>query len=427
MHNVSTNKDLINAYLHYGYLPPAEIPPFLFELDQKSDLDYSVTGVSRLLDKVFEESLRAYNNIGTCVVPVSGGWDSRILLGMALEHFPADRVRTYTFGSPGQLDYEIGRKIAKVAGVEHTAVNLKNIELSWEDLIASVKRSPWTYVPDSFFNMYCYHSVAINSDLILSGFMGDPLTGGHQYLDDSNSITEIFAKSQAITKSKITSFNYSPEHSLPSISSNGILSKHQLYDLGVRQAHCITRIISTKKMWDEWGYTLGQINGTDADLITPFAMKEWIQYWVQAPESEKKDRKLYLELLNARFPKLANAPSKDYYGAKTASGTGFRFRKKMYHGNILLHRYFPFIFDEPPHMKNYLNYSTAFRNRDDYKNILDRAISYLKEKELTPWLDFGKYRNEHRDKTSDHSKLFLLLIGLALNVSANGLKSVEGI
>lgn len=416
---------IINDYLHYGYLPPSKIPAFLTELKIDESYEYTVQSASELLDSIFSDILEETSNVDSCIIPLSGGWDSRILLGMAKKYFAVENIKTYTFGIPGQLDFEIGRKVAEAAGVQHQEINLLDVTIEWEDLLASVEESPWAYVPDSFFNKLSYRKVASGNDIILSGFMGDPLTGGHKYLKNSESVAKTFAKKQAITNENITLDEYDPVASLPKISGDPILSWHQLYDLGVRQAHCITRIISSRNVWDDWTRTLGTIRGTDAELITPFAMKKWIQYWIQAPDEVKENRKLYLDLIHYKFPELARSPSKNFYGARKGSGNEFYFRKKIYHGQILLNRYFPSLFDEPVHMMNYLNYARAFKNREDYKKVLDQAIDFLELKDLTPWLDFKKYKKEHNMGSSDHSKLFLLLIGLALNIHVNGLNGID--
>src|SRR5690625_7878668 len=81
--------------------------------------------------------------------------------------FPAHQIETYTFGSHGQLDYEIGKKVAKAARVEHTAFNLEKVSLKWDHLKGSTRKTPWTYTMDSFFNKYCYSEMQSGAGVIL--------------------------------------------------------------------------------------------------------------------------------------------------------------------------------------------------------------------------------------------------------------------
>lgn len=408
----------INDYLYFGYLPPSEFPDFLSKLEGAELSEYSLKSTISLLEEVFEDALELSDGSGYCIIPVSGGWDSRILLGLALERFSANQIKTYTFGTPGQLDFEIGAKVSKEAGVEHRKIDLNNVELSWKKLLHSVEESPWTYVPDSFFNKYCYRKMAGEKDIILSGFMGDPLTGGHLHEKDDEQAIQNFLKEQVMVRSmKLTSEDYNPKASLPDVPKQKELTFHEMLDFGVRQAHCIAPIISSEKAWRSWGTELGRIKGSNSKVITPFTHPKWATYWIHAPAELKKQRKMYLNVLNEKFPKLAKLPSKNFYGAKQADGISAYMRKKVYHGQILLNKKMPHVFRMPNHLINYLDYGTAFRRRDDYREILLTAFNFLNENRLTPWLNLQKFLKEHDEYKADYSKVFLLLIGLVLNLN----------
>src|SRR6056297_1334362 len=163
----STSLKVANDYLHYGYLPPDTLPEFIKKGLKKNDKAvYSAAYLSSLLDRIFNDSVEHFSGNGYCIVPVSGGWDSRILLGLALENFPSNQIKTYSFGTRGQLDFDLGKKLSKKVGVEHVEFDLSKIELTFEELKKSVQKSPWTYVPDAFFNSYCYLKMAGNEDII---------------------------------------------------------------------------------------------------------------------------------------------------------------------------------------------------------------------------------------------------------------------
>jgi len=67
-------------------------------------------------------------------------------------------------------------------------------------------------------------------------------------------------------------------------------------------------------------------------------------------------------------------------------------------------------------MLNYLDFE--FRNREVYKEILEKSRMILKEHSLVDWLDFDVLKQEHMKYDQQHSKLFLILAGLALNVES---------
>ncbi len=75
------------------------------------------------------------------MIPLSGGLDSRTLLGLALELLSPSRIRTYTYGVPSSFDYELGNRLAREAGTRHTTIILRPEPPSIDDLIAIAKRT----------------------------------------------------------------------------------------------------------------------------------------------------------------------------------------------------------------------------------------------------------------------------------------------
>ncbi len=66
-------------------------------------LDYSPEDASRLLDRVFDELLKQSANNGLYVIPISGGWDSRIIAGAIRERLDAREIKMVTFGGAGSI------------------------------------------------------------------------------------------------------------------------------------------------------------------------------------------------------------------------------------------------------------------------------------------------------------------------------------
>lgn len=67
-------------------------------------------------------------------IPLSGGLDSRGILGALLECTSAQNIYTFTFGIPGTYDYEIGNMIAKKDGTKHKCINLLNYQYTQYEL-----------------------------------------------------------------------------------------------------------------------------------------------------------------------------------------------------------------------------------------------------------------------------------------------------
>jgi hypothetical protein len=69
------------------------------------------------LEDAFVSGAKGFDSL---VVPLSGGRDSRLLLGLALKH-GQHKISTFTLGQPGSLDFEIGTGLAQRLGLDSRA------------------------------------------------------------------------------------------------------------------------------------------------------------------------------------------------------------------------------------------------------------------------------------------------------------------
>ena len=105
----------VNSFLRLGY--------FIDYPGKRAPIDFSRIDKARYSDVPFEELVRVgvgklRNTVGELwvegrehVVPLSGGLDSRLILGALLEHSDARDIRTFTYGIAGSYDFEIGNAV----------------------------------------------------------------------------------------------------------------------------------------------------------------------------------------------------------------------------------------------------------------------------------------------------------------------------
>jgi len=407
-------------YLYYGYAQKkGRIAGDLDAVRSKDNPSLSPKEAAEVFDACLDDLFQCIPQDGCVVVPISGGWDSRILLGAAMERFERSRIKTVSFGVPGQLDFDIGGQIASKFGLEHHAFDLSKVELIWENLLASVEESPWTYVPDGYFNRLAVSQVArSSSDVVLSGFMGDPLTGGHL----SRAITPVEALEEFTKKQRrekrlwLPLPEYDPKESLRNIMPQQGLCCSDILDFEVRQASCIASIVTPQDRWNSWGGDIGSMPSTGAKVLAPFVHPKWAAYWLAVPNELKMGQKLYLEVMMQKFPELAAMPSK--YSLGTETKISFMVERVKAKVMNLAGRVIPQLGVRYSKSLNYVDFARAFRKRDDYRNILEKAITYLKENQVTPWLDLDKIKDQHMEYKANHENALLILIGLALNFEA---------
>lgn len=412
---------VVNMYLYFGYTFPPDDISWVSDVANHIPIrkSYDVGSATKLFDYIIDDSLSEVSGNGYCVVPISGGWDSRLLLGAALERYNVNEIKTLSFGTPGQLDFDLGYMIANELTVEHHRIDLSQIELTWQKLLDLVVRTPWTYQPDSFFNYHSLSQVATGGDTILSGFLGDPLTGGHLSAPTTaaEAVAHFIEGERRVKDLWLPCEEYNPGEDLPVIFDHPILSHAELLDFGVRQANCIAPIVTPQKRWHQWKSLMGKFGTTSAVFLAPFAHPSWASYWFRAPTQAKSGQQLYLEMMRHRFPRLAALPSKYSLGAKPDNRLGILKKRLGRKLRRKIHNRFPRLLVKDRSHANYLDYTTAFRSRPDFQVLLRESFSYLTQLDVVPWIDLESLENEHMSCDADHSEAFLILIGLALNVA----------
>jgi hypothetical protein len=404
------------SYLYFGYDARSivDIAPPPYECTSHV---YNAREAAAVLDKVLDEVFSVYSKFNYCVVPISGGWDSRILLGAAMERLDSKQIKTMTYGFPGQIDYEIGAKIARKFHLEHHAVDLSRINLSWDDLLQSVKVSPWTYVPAGFFNHFSISRIASANDIVLSGFLGDILSGSKfsivSTIEDEREDFISWQQRQKLVN--LLPLGFDVKSLVPKYLGVSNYSYRIVYNLGIRQASCVASIVTPTKKWHQWGIDVG-ISSCGARFIAPFANPVWASYWLSVPVKVLYRQKLYINMIRLKFPELANMPSSHLLGCTLNTKFFYPLKRgyeKLYGG---LKKIFPSIKLRKGGTIRYVESNKAFRERRDYKDILDIACNYLHKNNVVPWLDLKQLTVDHMNCKANYGSVFFILIGLALNL-----------
>lgn len=413
----------VTAYLWHGYLPPRDIPdwfPHIFE-GTATDYEYTPQAAAERLDSLFDRLVSTVP--ATHVVPISGGWDSRLILGALRER--VDDIVTVTLGAPGQLDYDVGARVAKAAGVQHYPVSLEHLTLDWSDLVEAARNAPWTYMPDAYFLSYAYKQATDGaaSSVVWSGFLGDPLTGGHykngSSVTDQTHIAWDFQASQCrMREGRLEERIGPPAYPHAPGWWTDVANAREFLDFCVRQRGCIAPIVLGRE-WRGWQSGQGH-RYPGVDVVAPYADAGWASYWLNAPRKMHRGQWLYREMAKLRFPDLFRLPSKFTWGVNSERRLlqrGIRYTHAL---RNRLHRRFPSLPVRSRIADNYIDFQWAFRKRDDYIAVIKEAMKSLQQREAVPWVDLDRIWQEHYRGRCDHSQALQVLLGLAVNLEANG-------
>lgn len=335
-----------------------------FRLSNFDMHDYQDISVEELV-KMGDALLTDYFNnqyeqgkLENIILPLSGGNDSRLLLNYLLKFKEASSFSTYTFGIPGSLDFEIGNRVGKYYCRNHSSINIYNYSYSLDGLIEYGRRTFWK---TGLFNSIPIEllDTTIAGRTVLSGFMGDVVTGGHygdttaetdidseykkfllsnvrkNWQEDGNELYELFLK------------DYSLDYDWSNASNSRISFKEQL-DLGIREVHQV--------------YPHVLVGGFD--YLLPFIDKEIFSFFISLENSLRENQKFYREFCN-QFDSFKRFGVKDRAGFSVVSSKHVaKLRLKL---NQLIGGRMEL---------NYIDYARAFTKGDLFKIKQDILSTY---------------------------------------------------
>ncbi|WP_151618720.1 asparagine synthase-related protein [Heliorestis acidaminivorans] len=410
----------VKSYLYYGYLPNSmkshELKNFLFLnenniKDKKYIADITDNNNEKALIQQGINALKApYQNLptnSTHVLPLSGGLDSRAILGCLLEAGLKDQIVTVSFGTPGALDYEIGHYVAKEMGVPHEKVDLTQIKINQGDLINVIKHGgSWTYLLDAFYNRLLVNQFGKDATY-WSGYMGEALTGAHLPKEKSKTWDEAkqyFCKRNRWTRSlNVLPEGITPESFLPEkpLMNQDIISYDEQLDFAVRQHACIKKIVLPS------GY----------NYQTPFLHPEWVSFILNVPRKYRENQWLYKEILKTAFPKLFSLPTKTNIGLPLDAPQWQRLIRRVdLRARAAARRFLPGSSLDRNPMLNYIDFDGGLRSRLDLKEIVYDNIQDLKKRGTVDWIDMDSIWERHQQRKGNYADALLVLTSLEINL-----------
>lgn len=418
------DSSLISTYLHFGYLPicTTDSADFLAKLiDGKNRQRVSSTHrFTKLIDLGVGTLRRAFRNAVNGsdaekghILPLSGGLDSRAILGGLLENVESSRIQAVTFGTPGTWDYEIGRQIARDVGVRCDSLDLTAEDWQWNtaELVRTARqmeRPVWVFdayvnrqIPERFGGDYVYWS----------GFMGDPLAGSHLLKEDSATWKQAKARfvdrNQFASSSKLTPPGFEPVTCLPATPfiDPDLLCYDEQLDFAIRQQCWIRHIVLPK------GY----------EYRAPFLDPEWSDFILSVPRRCREQQILYREILKTAYSRLLSMPAKANAGLPLNAA---RWRKAVQAGRLRIHaaarRFIPWVDWGVLPRINYIDFNVGLRRRDDLKHVVHENLQDLKKRHIVDWIDIDEIWQRHQHKRDDAADALLLLASLEIQLKASG-------
>jgi hypothetical protein len=420
----------INTFLYYGYSIKIDREnPFPFDMSVLDELDpkrYARMSMEDLLEHGKGALLRTFQDelsratAKTHVVPLSGGLDSRAILSSLLKLGLKDSIVAVSFGAPGAPDFEMGKLVARKAGVRHVEIDISRIKFSEEELVCCLEGCD-TLLPPVQRRINNLVAVDEPGSLTWSGFMGDAqrpsLDAGVAFYSETRdwgASRRLFAEGNKYARQlQLHSSQYDPVSVLPSspfLSSDKLPFYMQL-DYSVRQMSYIRPLLTPRH----------------GNVAFPFTNPRFVGYFFSVPRKYWVDELLYREALNGYDPVLFGLPATSYDGLSyerwKSSGSRLKRRLRFAHERLAssaaraIRPAYRSLF---PRTRGYGYFS--YKGVYDFDASLEVAIRNsvrdLQNRRILDWLDVDCIVDSHTSGKQDYAKELEVLAGLELNLKA---------
>ncbi|RYV52389.1 asparagine synthase-related protein [Pengzhenrongella frigida] len=417
------DRNRVEQYLAFGFNPDVDDPDPLQvlhewsrqprpDLARMSESDLVRAGVRALRAAVEECAVRTAGTRGDQVVFLSGGLDSRTILGGLLEIFDRSEILAVTFGMPGEQDFDFAARVAKVAGVRHETLESAGVEWTTQGLVDSVlaRQIPLPFPFGQRYLSYLLHSRVGPDNVFWDGLCGDIVSGklfrpGCEAWDWDTAVADFLDKHLLVGRDRLYSSDFEPARSIqpaPLCSTDDLSCYYQLM-YGVRQRHYVsTRLLR------------------ELPACTPFLAGPWLDLMLRIPVRQRLKQHLYEEIQKQTFPRLFSLPTTAHGGGAVLESrftrTAHRLRFRAEHE--MARRGLPLFAGRRHESGANAAIRAGYRCTGEIRDLAVENISDLAARGIVDWLDTGSYLPGCEAIEAPSDEAITRLLGLEINLKA---------
>jgi len=390
------NENEILFFLRYGYFPNYKSAYVPSKVDKISLDDKTYTELKELFNEIFtaviKETVKSVPKDKLIIIPISGGLDSRAILAGVLKYAPPKRIRTYTFGIKGSYDFEIGKEVAKKAGVHHDAIELNSLRFTQEEMIKIAKKCD--------FQAILFHhpplkilDELVGDNVIFSGYLGDLIFGSYA---DQNYLKFEEASDWYIDKKYYSNFfsfkKYNFSKYLIKLNKDSIVSPAEqliLYERG-------PKFTAPHILMDGWNYKVPLIN------------KRIMDFMYSVPNKYRINEQLFIDAMIQYYPDLFNIRAKTTFGYHLKSPKIFHYYERLKNKIILeLNIKLGFNLNYPSY--NYIDFNKEIIKRPDLAKIFKTNLQDLENRGILGDIKPMKLYLLHQQRKNMYDILVILV------------------
>ncbi len=403
----------IQSFLKLGYFIDYDAKRYPLDFSRIDKSRYYGASVEDLvsigIEKLHETFSRAFRTGHEHVVPISGGLDSRLILGALLEQTEARNLYTYTFGIPGTYDYDLGSVVAKEMGTRHVTFSLDQISYHEDELLDFARRSDCQAV---LFN----HPPIWELDrryggaTFWSGYVGDAVAGSHLHDPPSSTLEEakrVHIKNRTWVRTTRLHTCDDSEF-LPFVGGGAQDPEILTFDEQVLFDEAVAKFTEPLVLFRGPAYQ------------TPLINTPWMDFMFSVPNEHRLDEALMIRIAERAFPRLFSLPSKNTlgYGADVSSRV-LRVQRLVNKARKAIHQFAPQLVSYP-HIQ-YNDFNEAIRRSPDLRAIVLSNIERLRARKIVDFVDFDGLLSRHMRRVRNHADALIVLASLELLLRAKQL------
>jgi asparagine synthetase B (glutamine-hydrolysing) len=358
----------------------------------------------KALKNTMAEQIAVTDNRVMHVIPLSGGLDSRAILGGLLENLPGSQIVSATYGIPGAWDFEIAKLITRKFGIRHEVFDLTNEKWDVDELIKAASNLRY---PVSVHQYYVRRKINdhFGEDCVYwSGLMGDSLAGS--YLPKTPNTDKRKAVGRFVNTAPTPNYKSQLfqdemiEVMLDKCPWNRLYNKKftldQQIDMGVRQNFLHRPIVI--------------VDGFD--FKTPFLTQTWGNFMINVPYKWLLDFYLYKRIITESYKELSRLPARGNAGMPIPAPKAVIVLGKV------IQRIKPYIirrdqfYSDP--RTNYINWTASLRHRGSFQDSIYTTLQDLKMRQIFDDEDLDSWWQDHLDRKTDYTTLLMNLSSLEL-------------
>jgi len=334
---------------------------------------------------------------------LSGGVDSRTILGFLLNNVDRSKIITITFGTPGAMDFEIGQKVAEKVGVKNHPIDLTPETFDWteEFLLSSAKeysRPTILFRAKEAFKR-SFEILEYENKVYWSGFLSGPIAGSS--LPKKESKTWEDAIDHFLTynyhNSGLTSSDFDPKSVLPEapVLERGNLSYDEQLDLGIRQPYNISPSAAPNEKFE-----------------VPYLTNSWLDFILNIPREYKINKSLFKEMIMNMYPSIFSIETTNNFGLPlSAHPTKVKLQKVIIHVNEKIKKKLGY--EIPSFRTNHFDWDLELRRSHSFREFIEKQLEDLDERDQIDWIEPNRILKKHLDG-EDHGTEIRALTSLEI-------------